>query len=297
LRRLPGLAEAAAVAVPRLREPFAPSAAPAAFPREDPGHVPLARRLADLARARDHRDDADGGHEPHDSHSELALWHGAAPRDRRLRHGVLVAERAPAVPDRHAEDRPVVHPRRRDRPGRRGDRRDDHPHGAQPEARRRGGRRRVRGAARISAPSRLRLRAGASVRRSGRCRYVRRDAGGGGGRHRQVPVAVCLGARGLTARSAPAARANGDGLAGPSAGAIVRPTNTRLKRYRMKRSTGLAFRTTALASGMLAGTAAFACETPAMVEVPDGATATTEQMVQAREAVTAYVAAMEEYLV
>lgn len=65
----------------------------------------------------------------------------------------------------------------------------------------------------------------------------------------------------------------------------------------MNRSTGLAFRGAALASGMLAGAAALACETPAMVEVPDGATATTEQMVQAREAVTEYVAAMEEYLV
>jgi hypothetical protein len=46
----------------------------------------------------------------------------------------------------------------------------------------------------------------------------------------------------------------------------------------------------------LAATAANACETPSMVDVPEGATATTEQMMRAREDVTRYVAAMEEYL-
>ncbi|MFO7285772.1 MAG: hypothetical protein LOD94_17420 [Gammaproteobacteria bacterium] len=41
---------------------------------------------------------------------------------------------------------------------------------------------------------------------------------------------------------------------------------------------------------------AFACEMPAMVDVPDGATATTEEMIEARNRVTAYLASMEEYL-
>ena len=50
------------------------------------------------------------------------------------------------------------------------------------------------------------------------------------------------------------------------------------------------------APALLMTAGALACETPTMVEVPDGATATTEQMVQAREQVTEYVAAMEEYL-
>lgn len=64
----------------------------------------------------------------------------------------------------------------------------------------------------------------------------------------------------------------------------------------MKTSTWLAMHGAALASGLLAAAGALACETPTMVEVPDGATATTEEMVRAREQVTEYVAAMEEYL-
>lgn len=58
----------------------------------------------------------------------------------------------------------------------------------------------------------------------------------------------------------------------------------------------LAVRGTALEVCLLFAAATLACETPAMVDVPDGATATTEEMVRAREQVTAYVAAMEEYL-
>src|SRR5690606_39127951 len=52
----------------------------------------------------------------------------------------------------------------------------------------------------------------------------------------------------------------------------------------------------ALAPCLLMAASALACEMPTMVEVPDGATASAEQMVQAREQVTLYVAAMEEYL-
>lgn len=64
----------------------------------------------------------------------------------------------------------------------------------------------------------------------------------------------------------------------------------------MRRFNLLALRRAALVPGLLVATGALACETPTMVEVPDGATATTEQMVAAREQVTEYVAAMEEYL-
>lgn len=53
--------------------------------------------------------------------------------------------------------------------------------------------------------------------------------------------------------------------------------------------------TVALA-GALVAAGALACEMPSMVDVPDGATATEEQMVQARQAVTDYVASMDEYL-
>ncbi|HEX7081133.1 MAG TPA: hypothetical protein VF329_08980 [Gammaproteobacteria bacterium] len=41
---------------------------------------------------------------------------------------------------------------------------------------------------------------------------------------------------------------------------------------------------------------ALACETPSMVNVPDGTTATMEQMVAAQQEVKDYVAAMEDYL-
>ncbi|HEX6994824.1 MAG TPA: hypothetical protein VF339_11835 [Gammaproteobacteria bacterium] len=64
----------------------------------------------------------------------------------------------------------------------------------------------------------------------------------------------------------------------------------------MKTSRRLTLRGAALAPSLLVAAATLACETPTMVDVPDGATATTEEMVRAREQVTEYVAAMEEYL-
>lgn len=48
-------------------------------------------------------------------------------------------------------------------------------------------------------------------------------------------------------------------------------------------------------SGLIA-LGAYACETPSMVHVPDGAQATMDQMVAAQQQVKNYVAAMEEYL-
>jgi hypothetical protein len=51
---------------------------------------------------------------------------------------------------------------------------------------------------------------------------------------------------------------------------------------------------TALASSC--SFAAFACENPAMVPVPDGKTSTMQQMVDAQAKVKSYMNAMEEYL-
>lgn len=42
--------------------------------------------------------------------------------------------------------------------------------------------------------------------------------------------------------------------------------------------------------------AAVACEMPTMIEVPNGETATLDEMVAARDAVIEYLAAMDEYL-
>ncbi len=50
------------------------------------------------------------------------------------------------------------------------------------------------------------------------------------------------------------------------------------------------------APALLAAAGALACETPSAVDIPQGSTATTEQMVLAREQVSDYVAAMDEYL-
>jgi hypothetical protein len=43
-------------------------------------------------------------------------------------------------------------------------------------------------------------------------------------------------------------------------------------------------------------TAASACENPTMVQIPDGATATMEQLLEAQTHVKTYMTAMEEYL-
>ena len=79
--------------------------------------------------------------------------------------GYSSPERAAAVPDRHAEDRPVVRAQRRDRPGRRHDRAHHHRDGPQPRpaGHRRG--HRDRGAARLPAAQRLPVRPGPPVRR------------------------------------------------------------------------------------------------------------------------------------
>jgi len=45
------------------------------------------------------------------------------------------------------------------------------------------------------------------------------------------------------------------------------------------------------------GPQAFACENPPMVAIPQGASSTREELLQAQEAVKAYLAAMQSYLI
>ena len=94
---------------------------------------------------------------------------GAAPRrrqhrDRRLRHGLLLARPAAALPDRHDQGRPLVHPGRRARPSRCGDHRERRQPRARTRPRRDGGGHRVRGAAGFVARAGMRPRAGLPVR-------------------------------------------------------------------------------------------------------------------------------------
>ena len=79
--------------------------------------------------------------------------------DRRLRHRLLEPVAPEALPDRHAEDRHLVHRRSRDRPGRRGDHRGDHRARARPGS---AGRRRRRRHAASSSTSSTRAAATAS---------------------------------------------------------------------------------------------------------------------------------------
>ncbi len=51
-----------------------------------------------------------------------------------------------------------------------------------------------------------------------------------------------------------------------------------------------------LAASLIALPAFAQCDSPAIVEVPDGATSTLDQMLEAQTAVREYLAAMEEYL-
>ena len=119
-----------------------------------------------------------------------AVRDGPAPVDRRLRHRLLLAERAPAVPDRHAEDRPVVRARRGGQLRRRDDRAHDHRHGqgARSRSRRRG--RRERRAVQLPARARLSLRARPPVRRRHELRGIPLAAARSAERPRQGQPAV-----------------------------------------------------------------------------------------------------------
>ena len=98
---------------PHLAESLAQATAPGQLHPSIPLGVPQTRRLAHQLRARDHRDHADGGLQAHAAPARRAVRHGPAPLHRRLRHRLLVAVGAAAVPHRHAQDRPVLRARRR----------------------------------------------------------------------------------------------------------------------------------------------------------------------------------------
>ncbi len=107
-------------------------------------------------------------------------------------------------PDRYAQDRPIVRARRRGGLERRGDRAHDHRHGQEPRSRGHRRRRGVERAARVSAPPRLPLRAGAPVRRGHGGRQAARDSQRPEPRRGDSPLcaAVCADAldlRGLLA--------------------------------------------------------------------------------------------------
>jgi diguanylate cyclase (GGDEF)-like protein len=113
--------------------------------------------------------------------------------DRRFRHRLLEPGLPEALPDRHDQDRPCLHPRRHHRSGRCRDRAGDYQYGAQPEAERDRRRRGDRGAAVLPAPSRLQPDPGLLLQQAGACRHAgadhrtREQAGAAGGGQRVRP--------------------------------------------------------------------------------------------------------------
>jgi len=55
-------------------------------------------------------------------------------------------------------------------------------------------------------------------------------------------------------------------------------------------------KTTIIAALLTAAPLAFACDYPSRVDIPDGATATKEEMINGQRGVKGYMKAMEEYL-
>ncbi len=164
--RLPLLAGAGAEARPHLHQPVAEAAAPGRVPDALPLGVRRRRRLALELRAGDHRDHPHDRGRPHGAAARRAARDGPAPVHRRLRHRLLVAVGAAAVPGRHAQDRPVLRAPRDGVEGRRDARAHDHRDGQEPrpQGRRRG--HRDAAAARLPAQPRLPLRPGPAVRRA-----------------------------------------------------------------------------------------------------------------------------------
>ena len=94
---------------------------PASRARPGPGGLGRARRVAaggHRVDARDHRDGADGELRRGHRGGRCPEGAGRRPRDRRLRHRLLLPPLPPAAAPRSDEDREIV--RRRDRPARRG---------------------------------------------------------------------------------------------------------------------------------------------------------------------------------
>jgi EAL domain-containing protein (putative c-di-GMP-specific phosphodiesterase class I) len=81
------------------------------------GHRARRRLRAVVDRARGHRDEPAARPRRDPQGAAPAARRRLHRRDRRLRHRLLVADPPQALPDRHAEDRHLVHRRPRDRPG------------------------------------------------------------------------------------------------------------------------------------------------------------------------------------
>ncbi|TML98857.1 MAG: LppX_LprAFG lipoprotein [Actinobacteria bacterium] len=122
---------------------------------------------------RDHRDGAHRGSRRGRAHARRTRRAGRAHRPRRLRHGLLLAELAQALPARADQARPLVHRRPARGDARRGDRGVGGRDGALAGARdgRRG--RRDRAAARAPQGARLRVRAGLPLLAAGARRRAR----------------------------------------------------------------------------------------------------------------------------
>ena len=126
----------------------------------------LHRHAARRARARGDR--RRGGEQPRAGarHAAGDQVDGRAAGDRRLRHRLFVARAAEALSDRHAEDRPFVHPRAAGRRARHRDRRGHRRDVPRAQARRRGRGRGDRRATRVPAPARLHADAGLPVQQA-----------------------------------------------------------------------------------------------------------------------------------
>ena len=99
---------------------------------------------------------------------------GAAPGHRRLRHRLLLAEPAQALPDRRPEDRPLLHQGHPRGPRQHGDRPGDRGHGREPRTQGDRGGDRDPAAAGVRARARVRRGAGVSLLASGSPAAVRR---------------------------------------------------------------------------------------------------------------------------
>ena len=148
--------------------------------RRRTGRARRERHRARAARAGDDRERPDGAHGGERRAPRPPQGARRRPRDRRLRHGLLVTRLPPPLPGRRDQDRPLVHRT----PGRlrvrRGAAADDRPARAEPEDGDRGGRRRDRRAVAGPAGDGLRARAGLPLLSGADARALRAVARAGG---------------------------------------------------------------------------------------------------------------------
>ena len=186
---------------------------PALDPRRDPPRP-------DPPRAGDHRERGDAAVGRDLRHAGGAVGDGDPALRRRLRHRVFEPRLPQAVPDRQAEDRPLVRARHPDERGRHRDHAGDRLARAQPRAARGRRRRRDRRAARLPERARLRRRAGefllSAARRARDRAHLRLRPGGRCARRRRPAN------RARSRRRSPAWSTGS--RAGPPAYALSRPS-------------------------------------------------------------------------